>query len=634
MPIQVQGPDGQLLEFPDGTPKETMQAAMAKRYGAPRPRIPAKGKGFDPTEGMSGTEKFFAGMGKSLYDTGRGVSQLAGDVSDAVGGAFGRSNRTASGLVSGETRGDVRRREAEEQRALDAPLMDTGAGLAGNITGTVGQFLIPGGAAVRYGSMAPKAAALVRSATLPTSLRGAALQGAAIGSTQQVGEDDSRLANMVIGGGAGSAGVLIPRGLGALYRGTGSYVGKVTPRGVERRAARLILGEAENPQAVLRAQPSAIPGVQRTLAEETLDPGLARLERNARSTGRGFDTLDRTNNAARVTALRQFAGDDAQIAAAEAARDTAALPLLRKSQQVTGADTSRLVSQVERAAKLFEGRPAVQQTLRDVRDLLHRPATAAEKAASPNWPDLVPRDEVTQLYNVRKTLGDLMSGKLAGEKPHAQAATRELMVIKNGLDRVLKKASPEFGQYLDTYKAGSQGVNRLRLGSELLDSGSGSAILDPVTGQPVLTAAAFSRQANNLDRAAANATGFRKARADDILQPQDQATIKAVQDDLQRRSFAATAGSGGNSQTFERMALNDRIAGGFAARIPFIGRAAEYLGQIGQSRLQAKMAEMLANPSQARAIIAALPANDRRVIENAFVRVGASAGAMSPALAE
>lgn len=32
MPIQVEGPDGQLLEFPDDTPRETMRAAMQKRY--------------------------------------------------------------------------------------------------------------------------------------------------------------------------------------------------------------------------------------------------------------------------------------------------------------------------------------------------------------------------------------------------------------------------------------------------------------------------------------------------------------------------------------------------------------------------------------------------------------------------
>lgn len=36
MPIQVQGPDGQLLEFPDGTDRETMRSAMQRRYGGPQ----------------------------------------------------------------------------------------------------------------------------------------------------------------------------------------------------------------------------------------------------------------------------------------------------------------------------------------------------------------------------------------------------------------------------------------------------------------------------------------------------------------------------------------------------------------------------------------------------------------------
>lgn len=35
MPIQVEGPDGQLYEFPDGTSREVMQSAMRKRYGGP-----------------------------------------------------------------------------------------------------------------------------------------------------------------------------------------------------------------------------------------------------------------------------------------------------------------------------------------------------------------------------------------------------------------------------------------------------------------------------------------------------------------------------------------------------------------------------------------------------------------------
>lgn len=40
--IEVQGPDGAIVEFPDGTATATIKAAMAKHYGAPKPATPAK----------------------------------------------------------------------------------------------------------------------------------------------------------------------------------------------------------------------------------------------------------------------------------------------------------------------------------------------------------------------------------------------------------------------------------------------------------------------------------------------------------------------------------------------------------------------------------------------------------------
>lgn len=42
MTIEVEGPDGAIIEFPDGTPPETMKAALAKHYGeaTPAPQLP------------------------------------------------------------------------------------------------------------------------------------------------------------------------------------------------------------------------------------------------------------------------------------------------------------------------------------------------------------------------------------------------------------------------------------------------------------------------------------------------------------------------------------------------------------------------------------------------------------------
>lgn len=42
MPIEVEGPDGAVIEFPDGTPPATMQAAMRKHYASSRPKAPAQ----------------------------------------------------------------------------------------------------------------------------------------------------------------------------------------------------------------------------------------------------------------------------------------------------------------------------------------------------------------------------------------------------------------------------------------------------------------------------------------------------------------------------------------------------------------------------------------------------------------
>lgn len=64
----------------------------------------------DPTDGMSGTDKFLAGAGKAMVDTARGVGQMVGMVDRA---------------------------DVAESRRLDAPLMKSGAANAGNVVGNL-----------------------------------------------------------------------------------------------------------------------------------------------------------------------------------------------------------------------------------------------------------------------------------------------------------------------------------------------------------------------------------------------------------------------------------------------------------------------------------------------------------------
>ena len=86
-------------------------------------------------------------------------------------------------------------------------------------------------------------------------------------------------------------------------------------------------------------------------------------------------------------------------------------------------------------------------------------------------------------------VGIEQSGKAGGDKSYARAATRELMQFKNQLDEEIAKASPTFGQYLNRYREMSVPINRMQIGQAMMDSKSGSAILDPVTGVQVLTPA-------------------------------------------------------------------------------------------------------------------------------------------------
>ena len=150
---------------------------------------------YSPTQGMSQLQKFGAGMGKVFADTKLGFKQLGAEIGHAIG------------AVSDETVRDLRK-EATEVHLRDQALMDTGAGFAGNITGNVAALALPGGILSKVGQVT-KLPALVnagRAMAMPKTIGGMAAQGAAFGGVQPVGEGESRLTNMGLGGLAGAAG--------------------------------------------------------------------------------------------------------------------------------------------------------------------------------------------------------------------------------------------------------------------------------------------------------------------------------------------------------------------------------------------------------------------------------------------
>lgn len=168
---------------------------------------------------MSGLERFGRGALQSITDIGYGARQLG-----AEAGA-------AAGLVSPET--VQRLRQEQDVRAIEAaPFMDTGAGQAGYMLGSVGSMLIPG---MALGRAAGAAGRVGQAISAPRTLAGAGAVGATMGAVQPVGTQDERSLNVGIGAIGGMAGQAAARGLARLAKPTTSTA---TPQ-VERAAQRL-----------------------------------------------------------------------------------------------------------------------------------------------------------------------------------------------------------------------------------------------------------------------------------------------------------------------------------------------------------------------------------------------------------
>jgi hypothetical protein len=170
---RITGPDGGTYEVnaPDTATEAEVMAYAQQNYKPQAKLEPLKA---DPTEGMSGLDKFRAGVGKAFVDIGRGAGQLVGAVS---------------------------RDDVAESRKLDSSLMNTGAGVAGNLAGNVA-LLAPT-------AMIPGAA------TIP----GAAAIGAATGALQPSVSTQETMTNMALGGAGGAAGQAIANKVPGLLRG-------------------------------------------------------------------------------------------------------------------------------------------------------------------------------------------------------------------------------------------------------------------------------------------------------------------------------------------------------------------------------------------------------------------------------
>jgi hypothetical protein len=227
-----------------------------ERERKPKEAPPIQG-GVDPTSGMSTFDKAAAGVGKSIADVGLGIRSLLG--------------QTQPG-------------EVEESRRLDKPLMDTGAGFAGNVGGQIATALAPGGAVAGLGRLAGAAGAakaggalagLGSSMMAPTTIKGAAALGAGLGAAQPAVDMGERAMNAGLGGAGGAGGQALFKGLARV----------VSPNTQPNALALMAEGVTPTPGQLLGG------GFKRTEEALTNVPLLGQSIRNAQT--RGIEDLNR-----------------------------------------------------------------------------------------------------------------------------------------------------------------------------------------------------------------------------------------------------------------------------------------------------------------------------------------------------
>lgn len=389
----------------------------------------------DPTEGMSGGRLFGAGAGKSLRDTGLGLVQSfsrGGPVGTAITGATEWLGMDAPRNPLAEWAD----RSINENRQADSALLDDGSALAGNITGVVGQFLAPGGVLAagskvrQFGSAAPQLSALSRM-FMPTSVKGAATQGAVVGSLAPVAEGDSRLMNTVTGTVGGAVGGALPRLLGAGARGLSRLIEPLTPRGLESIAGRTIQRFARDPSSLNRPLADPILGRAPTLAEATLDPGIAQLQRTAQSkspevANAVFDARVAANEG-RAAAISRFAGTPEARQAAMDGIEMAEKAAYGALRDVDGVDVVPVVRRVDRLIAGPEGkRPEVRAALTRARSMFFEPY-----------------EDAARIKDARKLVADTIGQRMSGADRDALLEARRILANRQGLsaDEVVEQLS-------------------------------------------------------------------------------------------------------------------------------------------------------------------------------------------------
>lgn len=523
------------LEFPDGTSPAVIQQTVKRVIAQRSARKAPPEAPWDPTSEMSGVEKGLAGMGKAFVDLGRGAGTLVSDAFPGIGEKFGLPSRASH----------------DEAKRLDAALMRTGAGTAGNIAGNVAALaplvLIPGVGTVAGGTVA----------------------GALTGALEPVGTEDSRTRNMGINAAFGGA---VPLAGKVLQVGKAALVDPFTQAGRERIVGRTLntaAADADAARQALRTTTGSTAGFEPTVAQASGDSGLSALERAARAIDpAGFGAVDNNQRAALAQALRSVAGTPETRSAAVAARESATKPLYDvsgKSVVVGDAELQSLMN-ADVMKKAADAAERIASNRREPFQLskavpAHEVPTGVLDASGNAITHTVPATPATfsgrTLHNLKMGVDQAIGSPANGGLQATERASA--LDAKSAYMKWLEANVPGYADANQQFASLSRPINQMDIGQELYNRFV-PALAD-TGGAPFKTRAdALAQALRHGDELARNATGMKGATLKGVMEPDQLRVLEGVVRDSQLKAAAENAGRGVGSDTVQKMAMSNLIS--------------------------------------------------------------------------
>lgn len=566
----------------------------------------------NPTSDMNTFERFAAGTGKSITDAGRGLGQMIGLVDQ---------------------------KDIEESRRLDAPLMNTGAGTAGNIFGNVA-LLAP--------TAAIPGANTVTGATLINALAGAALTPGTLGERAQAASFSG------LGGGAGIGAGKVISGAGRIASAAAMPLTKSGQEKIVGEVLRRAAGNsADDVISRLRGATELVPGSVPTAAEVADSGGIAALQRAMSAVNPdAYAHRGMSNNAARVEALRGIAGDEQAMQAAIAARKSATDPLYKAADSAVVTSDEQLR---EIMSRLPNGTIAQAQ---EIARMTNRPikfgADIPESSVATGRVDLAtgrPVMQTTAAQNaqftgrgidlIKKAIDDVVNtNPTAAIGKNAKSAG---LGVKQDLVNWADNAIPEYGQARQAWAEGTVPISQMQIGQELLNKLEPALVsYHPSGAQFRQAGSSFANALNDVrGNLVKNATGGINRSLEDVMTPEQMATLNGIGADLSRSSAAADMGRGAGSNTFQNFAMDNLAAQsgmppavGALGNMLTLGAGSKLMGaakaisnkiyQGSDDAMKSRMADILLDPQAAATVMenSVKPGRLGQALQNAIGKGG------------